>query len=363
MSPRSFLAPAFTVLALITAAGLALDGRDPAGWAIGLTVVSVVPAALFLIQRTRGIDADWRLSAPTVLALVLLAAVFQGGIAISVLLLVAGAASYLRARTERSMGALAETAAATNWLLIAGLLSLPTAGFGQNWVTAAWLCISALWLLLWMPTSLRRVESRSAFHVSRPPEEVAAYLLDQRHLTDWYDGYLQSDLIDSQALGLGAIFQQVVRIGKQQLEATVTVTEYDPGHRICSSINAVPDHVTGCYTFSRDEGGTVAVYDFTSEQPYSGALMGNRLFLAKAMAKAQLQRQAAYAKLKSILEGPSAPAIIPRPDDQPDRPVVEEVVPRPVDEHEDPAPKADNVDQVDEQPHEPSEKPGQADTP
>src|SRR5712664_2235967 len=49
-----------------------------------------------------------------------------------------------------------------------------------------------------------------------------------------------------------------------------------------------------------------------------------------------------------------------RPQDQADGPVVEEVVPRPVHEHDDAAAEADDVDQVDEEPHQPAQEPGQA---
>src|SRR6266851_9631106 len=49
--------------------------------------------------------------------------------------------------------------------------------------------------------------------------------------------------------------------------------------------------------------------------------------------------------------------------DEADGPVEEQVVPRPVDEHYDAAAEADHVDEVDGQPHQPAQEPGEANRP
>ena len=354
----SLLPYALTALTLLTAEGLVFDHRHAGGWASALAVLALVPAVMFAAQRARSVQADWRLAAPGIIGLIAWAGTENGFVAGAgvLLLLLVGVATAFGAGRVSQLSAYGDWVASSSALIGTGILAGLAIGL-RSPLLGAWLALCGAWLLLWMPASLRRVHSEYTVRIAAPAEKVSAYLLDQRHLVDWYEGYLESNLLPDTPLGLGARFRQVVKAGRRPQQAIAVITAYEPAHHITSTVEGVPGHTTGGYTFSRDEGGTVAVYGFTSEIPYPSAIIGGRAFSALAMRSIREKRDAAYAKLKAILELESVPGSIPSPHDQPHRAVVEQVLPGPVDEHQDPAPEADHVDQVDEEPHQPAEKP------
>jgi hypothetical protein len=351
----SVLPYAFTLLALLAAEGFALDSRHANVWGIALALVGLVPAVVFGVERSRSVQADWRLAAPGLLGLT----VWSSSVDASTSLLIGlsfglvAAATALTVGRVRPMTIYAERVISAAALFAAAIFVVisPNVHGGPLGV---WIVLCGAWLLLWMPMAMRRVRVEYTFRVARPAEDVSAYLLDQRHLVDWFDGYLESDLLPGTALGLGARFRQLVLPGRRPQEATVEVTAYEPSHHIKTAIIGIPGHATGEYTFARDEGSTVAVYGFSSEIAYPSAILGGKVFSALATITIRKKWGIAYAKLRSILEAGSAPGAVPSSDDQPHGPVVEQVLPSPVDEHQDPAPEADHVDQVNEEPHEPA---------
>lgn len=297
----SWLAPALTLLTLGTTLGLHFDSNHRVLFAIVTCVIVAATFAIALFDRVNKRSSDWRLVAPLVLGWTSLASESFRSFEAPLLLWVLAAVTYFLGRRERRLAAAAEATSAASFQIVVGFLGFLGA-IGGTRMAPLLLIAAAIWLLAWMPSATRRVHDQDTFHIARPPAELSAYLLDQRHLPLWYPGYVSSELLEGHDLGVGATFRQVVEPRGRAMEALTTVDEYQPGRRLCSHAMQSPGHGRSCYSFSAEGSGTVATYDFDMEQPYPGALLGSVLFLGDAMRKVRVLRRHAFDKLKSILE-------------------------------------------------------------
>ena len=297
----SRLAPVLTLLTLGTTLGVHFDSNHRVAFVVVTGLIVVGTFALASADRMNKRSPDWRLVAPLLLAWTSLASESIRSFEAPLLLVALAAVTYFLGRRQRRLAAAAEATSAASFQILAAFLGFLGA-IGGRPLAPVLLIVAAIWLLVWMPSRARRVHDQDTLHISRPPADVSAYLLDQRHLPLWYPGYMSSELLEGHDLGVGATFRQVVHPGGHAVEALTTVDEYEPGRRLCSHVMHSPGHGRSCYSFSEDGRGTVATYDFEMEQPYPGALVGSVMFLGDALRKVRVQRRQAFDKLKSILE-------------------------------------------------------------
>jgi Polyketide cyclase / dehydrase and lipid transport len=290
-----------TLLALAGTLGATLDTKHRTAWAVGAGIVAAGSMALFVGQRILRRDSDWRLAAPLLLGVTALYALTSHDVEPAAAFAVLAVVTYIAATRERRIAAAAEGTSAAALFIIAALLSF-FASIGGVLLAPAWLVAATIWTLAWMPSRTRRIRDQDTLHIARPPEEVSAYLLDQRHLLHWYPSYVGSELLDGHDLGAGAIFRQVVEIRGRPKVALVMVDEYEPGRRLCTHVMQVPGRGNSCYSFASEGGGTAATYEFDGEQPYPGALIGSMLFVGGALRTVRAHRREAFDRLKSILE-------------------------------------------------------------
>jgi hypothetical protein len=302
VTPSSaWLAPALTLLTLGTTLGVIFDSNHRTAFVIATCLIVTGTLAIGIRDRSRKLSPDWRLLAPSLLGWTALASESLRSFEAPVLLLALAVLTYFFGRRERRVAAAAEATSAASLQIVAGFLGFLGAIGGP--LMAPLLLIGAtIWFLVWMPSTTRHVHDHDTLQIARPPGEVSAYLLDQRHLPLWYPGYVTSELLNGHVLGEGAIFRQVVEPRGRAMEAFVMVDEYKPGLRLCTHLVHVPGRGRGCYSFSQVGQGTVATYDFDLEQPYPGALIGSVLFVGQALQKVRTQRRHAFDKLKSLLE-------------------------------------------------------------
>jgi polyketide cyclase/dehydrase/lipid transport protein len=301
MTGSNLLVPALTLLTLGTTLGVVRDPNQRIAFVVATFVIIAITFALAVRDRIRKQSPDWRLAAPALLGWAALAAVSFRNLETPVLLLALAALTYFLGRRERRLAAAAEATSSAALQIVAAFLGFLGA-IGGTRMAPILLIAAAIWFLVWMPERARRVRDQDTLHVERDPDEVSAYLLDQRHVPLWYPGYLSSELQDGNELGVGATFRQVVEPRGRPMEAFVVVDEYEPGRRLCSRVTQAPGGGRSCYSFSPEAGGTVATYEFDVEQPYPSALIGSTFFVGDALRKVRAQRRQAFDKLKSILE-------------------------------------------------------------
>jgi hypothetical protein len=301
MTGPHLVAPVLTLLTLGATLGVVIDPNHRFAFVVVTLVIVAVSVAMAIRDRIRKRSPDWRLAAPLLLGWTALAAVSFRSLETPVLLLALATLTYFLGRRERRLAAAAEATSSAALQIVAAFLGFLGA-IGGTRMAPILLIAAAIWLLLWMPQRTRRVHEQDIFHVARTPEEVSAYLLDQRHLPLWYPGYVSSELQDGKDLGVGATFRQVVQPRGRPMEAFVVVDEYESGRRLCARVTQAPGGGRSCYSFSPEAGGTVAAYEFDVEQPYPSALIGSTFFVGDALRKVRAQRRQAFDKLKSILE-------------------------------------------------------------
>ena len=290
---------------MVLAAGLdaGFDSSRTIQYLIAAILIAAMPGALFIRQLSRGTDPDWRLTAPVLLMVCLLSVASGMGLVFAAGCFLAGAVMFRLAPRQGTLGAASQFTAAALFMTTAGGIGLIgwVVGAGQQSV-AVLLAAVAAWLLLWMPPSIRGIRDRQAVHIRRAPEEVSAFLLDQRNLVAWYPGYTSSELLGGPGLGKGSVFRQVIGFRGRTQEGRVIVDEYEPGRRLCTRLLDAPGRGGSCYTFAREDGGTAAVYEYSGEQLYPSALSGSMLLIGRALSRVRVQREGAFEKLKAILE-------------------------------------------------------------
>jgi hypothetical protein len=297
----SWLAPELTLLTLATTLGVHFDSKHRVAFVIATVVIVAATFAIAVADRMNKRSPDWRLVAPLLLGWTALASESLRSFEAPLLLLAVAAVTYFLGRRQGRLAAAAEATSAASFQILAGFLGFLGA-IGGSRMAPVLLIAATIWLLVWMPSRTRRVHDQDTLHISRPPADVSAFLLDQRQLPLWYPGYVSSEILGGHDLGVGATFRQVVQPRGHAMEALVTVDEYEPGRRLCSHVVQAPGQGRSCYSFSAEGSGTVATYDFDIEQPYPGALLGTVMFLGGTLRKVRAQRRHGFDKLKSILE-------------------------------------------------------------
>lgn len=69
---------------------------------------------------------------------------------------------------------------------------------------------------------------RESIEISRPPEDVYAYVTDPRHLPEWQDSALSARALDGAPPHVGQRFEVTRTMGKRSFPMTMEVKELDP---------------------------------------------------------------------------------------------------------------------------------------
>jgi len=91
---------------------------------------------------------------------------------------------------------------------------------------------------------MQRVERRAV--LGAPPAEVFAYLADLDNLAEWQTGITAVRRTTEGEMGVGATALVTRELMGQRIEAPLTVTEYEPPHRMAigSEVSGVKAHAT-----------------------------------------------------------------------------------------------------------------------
>jgi uncharacterized membrane protein len=141
--------------------------------------------------------------------------------------------------------------------------------------------------------------------VERPPDEVFAFLTDLSSLPDWQSGALEVREPEAGAgVGVGTKYVEVLKFLGRQFEATIEVTEYEPGRRFSIKTLSGPIPFRVQHTLEPSSGGGTRLHVTLEGEP------GGLFKIAEPLVMRNAQRQVAtdFATLKRLVEARTAAA-------------------------------------------------------
>jgi uncharacterized membrane protein len=133
--------------------------------------------------------------------------------------------------------------------------------------------------------------------VERPPDEVFRFLTDLANVPEWQSGAVEVRAPDS--LDVGTTYVEVLKFLGKRFEATLEVTEYEPGRRFSLRTLSGPIPFQVRHELEpADNGGSTRIHVELEGEP--GGLF--RLAEGLVMRNAQRQLEGDFATLKEMVE-------------------------------------------------------------
>ena len=133
--------------------------------------------------------------------------------------------------------------------------------------------------------------------ISRPVEEVFAYLNDVRNWPQWNSTILEAEQTSEGPVAVGATARGVSQFLGQRIEWTGEVTEYEPNRKLKEKIISGPMRMEQTLAFEPVEGGTRLT--IAGEGEFGGLFKLAQPVMNRRMKK---ESEANLANLKDILE-------------------------------------------------------------
>jgi uncharacterized protein YndB with AHSA1/START domain len=133
--------------------------------------------------------------------------------------------------------------------------------------------------------------------IRRPPEEVFAFLTDLSRVPEWQSGAVEVRGPDAD-LGVGTTYVEVLKFLGKRIEATIQVTEYEPGRRFSIKTLSGPIPFQVQHTLTPSDGGGTTLSVTLEGEP------GRFFRLAEPLVVRNAQRQVEgdFATLKRMVE-------------------------------------------------------------
>jgi carbon monoxide dehydrogenase subunit G len=133
--------------------------------------------------------------------------------------------------------------------------------------------------------------------VERPPEEVFAFLTDLSRLPQWQSGAIEVRKLET-SVGVGTKYVEVLKFLGKRFEATIEVTEYEPGRRFSIKTLSGPIPFQVQHELESSDGGGTRLSVTLEGEP------GGLFKLAEPLVMRNAQRQVAsdFATLKRLVE-------------------------------------------------------------
>jgi uncharacterized protein YndB with AHSA1/START domain len=137
--------------------------------------------------------------------------------------------------------------------------------------------------------------------ISRPPDEVFAYLTDPAHLTEWQESLVSARMEGGSTPAVGSRMTSVRKVAGGERTMTSELTEYDPPRRFRFRGIDGPVRAFGSGSVEPLEGGTRS--RVTVELDFEGHGIGKLLvpLLVRRQARKELPKN--QQNLKQRLEG------------------------------------------------------------
>jgi len=137
---------------------------------------------------------------------------------------------------------------------------------------------------------------QTTVHVSRPREQVFAYLVDPEKLKMWQSNLVKAESLTPGPLRLGSRFREVRRLGQREAEVQGEISEFEPNQRLATKTSTKPD-VRVSYLLSPEQGGTRLRYTFQM-------LPTGLMWLLQPVISSSIRKQSDmdFVRLKHLLE-------------------------------------------------------------
>ena len=134
--------------------------------------------------------------------------------------------------------------------------------------------------------------------ISRPLEEVFAFVEDARNRPRWDDSVISEELTSPEPITVGTTVRTRLKSMGREYEYTWEVVEHEPPSRMTIESTSGPFPTTLAYVLGDRDGKTAVDFSVTGRP--SGPL---RLFQPMIASNTQRNLDRGFARLKQLLEG------------------------------------------------------------
>ena len=140
-----------------------------------------------------------------------------------------------------------------------------------------------------------------AVQISRPPDEVFAFVADARNRPLWDDSVDTEELTSPEPIGVGSTVRTGLRSMGRDYVLTWEIIEHEPPSRQTIESTSGPFATTLAYRLSAQDGGTLVVFSVTGRP--TGLL---RLLQPLIARNTQKNLDQGFPRLKRVLEAGAA---------------------------------------------------------
>jgi uncharacterized protein YndB with AHSA1/START domain len=163
--------------------------------------------------------------------------------------------------------------------------------------------VVALWVLLWTPPSLRRVQAETTVLIQRDPATVFSFVADAQNLPLYVPTVLSVEKITQGPVGPGTQFHSKMQVTPATTtEAIAEIVDYEPNRRMTSRLTSGSAPNLDVITFTPADGGTLLRARFESEVSFNLALVGAAFRIPQARRQVMAAQQSSWFGLKQVLE-------------------------------------------------------------
>ena len=189
------------------------------------------------------------------------------------------------------------------WAFVIGVVALLVAAAISPMVALFIVGVVALWVLLWTPPSLRRMQVETSVLIQRDSATVFSFVADSQNEPLYMPTVLSVEKITDGPVGSGTQFRAKMQLTPATTwEVIAGIVDYEPNRRVTSRVTSGSTPNLDVITFTPADGGTLLHARFESEVSFNLALVGAAFRIPQARRQMMATRQSCWIKLKQVLE-------------------------------------------------------------
>ena len=189
------------------------------------------------------------------------------------------------------------------WAFIIGPIALFVAAAISPIVGLFIVSVAVLWVLLWTPPLLRRVQVETSGLIQRNPATVFSFVADSRNLPLYAPTVLSVEKLTEGPIGPGTQFHSKMQLTPATTaEVIAQIVDYEPNLRMTSRVISSVTSNLDVVTFTPDGGGTILRSRFETEVSFNLALIGAAFRIPRARRLVMAAQQSSWLSLKQVLE-------------------------------------------------------------
>jgi len=186
---------------------------------------------------------------------------------------------------------------------VVGAVALLVAAATSPTVALLIIGVTALWVLLWTPTWLRRVKVESSALIQRDAATVFSFVADAQNLPLYRPTVLSVEKLTEGPIGPGTEFRSEIRLTSGTTTKAITqIVDYEPDRRMTSRVISGLTPNLDVITFAPADGGTLLHDRSEWEISFNLALAGAAFRNPHARLQIMAAQQSFWIDLKHALE-------------------------------------------------------------